>query len=177
YAGCLALAVLPQAGLARIGILGSLLALAASTHAAGSGLGSPRYWLHVLHLAAALTWLGGLAVLCTARFGRARAAGPPQLQAFSRAALPLFLIAVATGIAGVAAQLEYALSAVYLAVLGLKLAAVAGVAAAARRLRLLLRQPAAADFDVRYDGTLGTEIFFAALLLLAAALLTQVSPA
>lgn len=92
------------------------------------------------------------------------------------AALPLFLIAVTTGIVGVAARLEYSLSAVYLAVLGLELAAVAGVATTAWRLRSLLWHPPTADFDVRYDGMLGTEIFFAALLLLAAALLTQVSP-
>lgn len=91
------------------------------------------------------------------------------------AALPLFLIAVTTGIVGVAARLEYSLSAVYLAVLGLELAAVAGVATTAWRLRSLLWHPPTADFDVRYDGMLGTEIFFAALLL-ASALLTQVSP-
>lgn len=100
----------------------------------------------------------------TARFGRAREAGPTQLQAFSRA-LPLFLlIAVATGVAPVAARLEYGLSEVYFAVLGLKLAIPAATAGGSGLRRPLRR-------------TLGTEAFFAALLLLAAALLTHMSRA
>lgn len=174
YSACLALAVLPLRMLAWGGMIGSLLALAATTHAAETGLAGAPYWLHATHLAAALGWLGGLAHLCTARLGRPPHAGLPQLRAFSKAALPLFVLAAATGFAGLVWRQAQGFSLAYLAILGLKLAAVAGVAQAAWRLRKLLRNPEA-GFDRHYDGTLGTEIFFAALLLLAAALLTQLS--
>lgn len=137
---------------------GSLLALAATTHAAESGLAGAPYWLHATHLAAALAWLGGLTHLCAARFGRASRAGLPQLRAFSRAALPLFLLAMATGVAGLAWRQLQGFSLAYLAILGLKLGAVGGIARAAWRLRGMLPHPGA-DFNRDYDATLGTEIF------------------
>jgi putative copper export protein len=174
YGTCLALAVLPLSLLALGAMAGSLLALAATTHAAEAGLTGAPYWLHAMHLAAALAWLGGLALLCIARFGRSAHAELPQLRAFSRVALPLFLLAVVTGVLGLAWRQTQGFSPAYLAILGLKLAAVAGVAHTAWQLRKLLRRPAT-DFDRDYDGKLGTEIFFSALLLLAAALLTQLA--
>lgn len=159
--------------------VGAGAALAVCGHSGEYGLRQPLYWAGAIHLLLALSWFGGLAVLVVARLGGGWQADLPALRFFSRVALPLFILIVLTG--GMRLGLQYyyeqGLGAIYLIMLGFKLAAIAGVVWSAARLRGLLRAPAfGEDESGRYDNGLGTEMFFAALLIFATSLLTQLPP-
>lgn len=156
--------------------MAALAALALTGHAGDAGLAQPRYWLDLLHATFALAWLGGLAVLIPGRLGGRWRAGRAELRAFSRFALPAFGLAAFTGVvrAGLEWQTQGGLGGLYLGVLGLKVLAVTGVAVSAYRLRQWLARPAAAD--PAYDDGLSREVFFAAVLVLLTALLTQLAP-
>jgi putative copper export protein len=156
--------------------LGAGLALAVCGHSGEYGLDEPLYWLGAMHLLLALTWIGGLSVLVMARLAGGWQADFPALQYFSRVALPVFILIMLTGLARLGLQYVYeqGLGAIYLIMLGCKLVAVAGVVASAAGLRALLKaQPFS---ERRYDNGLGPEVFFAALLIIATALLTQLPP-
>jgi hypothetical protein len=156
--------------------IGATLALAACGHSGEYGLGAPLYWVGALHLLLALVWAGGLLMIIVGRHGKGWYIEYPGLQAFSGVALPLFLLIMAFGAIRLALQYGYeeGLGAVYVAMLMLKLAAVGGVIMSAATLRRLLRSPQ--PDEQGYDNRLGTEIFFAALLILATAMLTQLPP-
>ena len=155
---------------------GSAFALAACGHSGEYGLTAPLYWFGAIHLLLGLTWIGGLCILVTGRLGEGWRIEYAALQSFSRLALPLFLLIVLMGMIRLGLQYWYeqGLGMVYVAILLLKLAAVAGVVISAARLRKLFRT--AAINESQYDDKLGTEVFFAALLVLATALLTQLPP-
>jgi len=156
--------------------VGAGFALAACGHSGEYGLGASLYWFGAVHLLMALTWVGGFCVLLAGRLGEKWRIEYAALQTFSRIALPLFAVIVLLGLIRLALQYEYedGLGALYVAMLILKLVAVGGVIAGAAGLRRLL-QNAHADENA-YDNKLGTEIFFAGLLILATALLTQLPP-
>ena len=161
---------------AWIAATGAAFALAANGHSGEYGLGAPIYWLGAVHLLLALTWFGGLCVLVAGRLGSGWRIEYAALRNFSRLALPLFLLIILMGLARLALQYNYeeGLGSLYVSILILKLVAVAGVAVSAARLRKLLQR---AEADERtYDNELGMEIFFAGLLILATALLTQLPP-
>lgn len=156
--------------------LGAGVALAVCGHSGEYGLDEPLYWVGTAHLLLALTWIGGLAVLVMARLAGGWQADLPALQYFSRVALPVFILIVLSGLTRLGLQYVYeqGLGAIYLLMLGCKLLAVVGVMASAARLRAMLKaQPFS---EGRYDNGLGTEVFFAALLIFATALLTQLPP-
>jgi copper resistance protein D len=156
--------------------IGGAFALAACGHSAEYGLAAPLYWVGALHLLLALVWLGGLLMIVVGRLGDMWRIEYAGLQSFSRLALPLFLLIIAMGIIRLVLQYSYeqGLSLVYVMMLVLKLVAVAGIIFSAARLRRLLKDAAAPESQ--YDNKLGMEIFFAALLILATALLTQLPP-
>lgn len=160
---------------ALIACVGAVAALAASSHAGERGWATPQYLLDVVHLSLALTWLGGVAVLAGGRLGKAWRVDDEALQRFSGVALPIFILAVLTGIGRLGLQyvMEQGLATIYLLMLGLKLLAIVGVIICAWQLRGILRRE---EQDLAYDNKLGTEVFCAALLLLFAALLTQTPP-
>lgn len=156
--------------------IGATFALAACGHSGEYGLGAPLYWSGALHLLLALVWAGGLLMIVMGRLGGTWRIEHAGLQAFSRLALPLFLLIMALGVVRLALQyvMEQGLGALYVAIVLLKLGAVAGVVISAARLRRLLGD---AEFqESEYDVRLSMEIFFAALLILATALLTQLPP-
>ncbi|HZV61552.1 MAG TPA: hypothetical protein VFF75_03980 [Methylophilaceae bacterium] len=158
-----------------IAAIGAALALAACGHSGEYGLDAPLYWLGAIHLALALAWLGGLCVLVTGRLGSTWRIEYEALQAFSGVALPLFLLIVLLGLIRLGLQYGYeeGLGPLYVSILVLKLIAVTGVVVSAARLRKLLRH---GGKEQAYDNKLGMEIFFAGLLILATALLTQLPP-
>lgn len=175
FAACLAIGV---AGFRHalpgwLGGLGLCAALVASSHAGERGM-TLLFGIDLLHLALALFWLGGLALLVWCHLGGACEAGPALRQRFSALALPVFMSIVATGLLRASVQLwnEGGMGLPYLAVLAIKLAAVAGVMVAASRLRPLL----AADHNARTQDGLSLEAFFAALALFFTGLLTQLPP-
>lgn len=164
------------AWLVRSAWLAMLLALALASHAGELGMASLAYWTDLLHMGCALLWLGGMSLMLVFRLADTAWISPPDLGFFSRLALPVFLLTLVSGAAR--AWLQYAdeggLAWTYAAMLGLKLAAVAAIAACAWRLRRLLRQP---RFNMAvYDNGLTLEFFFALVLLLFTALLTQLPP-
>lgn len=156
-----------------LGGLGLCAALVASSHAGERGI-TLLFGIDLLHLALALFWLGGLALLVWCHLGGACEAGAALRQRFSTLALPVFMSTVATGLLRTGVQLwnEGGMTLPYLAVLAMKLAAVAGVMIAASRLRRLL----AAGADARTRDGLSLEAFFAALVLFLTGLLTQLPP-
>jgi putative copper export protein len=162
--------------LAWLMALGSAAALAASSHAGELGLPTPGYVLGLIHLVLALLWLGGLAILAAGRLGESWHAEHAAVKRFSRFALPTFALILLSGVARLTWQvwLEQGLSVLYLVFLGLKLFVTAGIMFSAWRLRHVL-QHGAAD-DPAYDHQLGSELFFAALLVFTTALLTQIPP-
>jgi len=156
--------------------VGAGFALAACGHSGEYGLGASLYWSGALHLLLALTWIGGFCVLVAGRLGEGWRIEYAALRTFSHIALPLFLLIVLLGLIRLGLQYDYegGLGALYVAMLALKLIAVGGVVVGATGLRKLLKN---ADADESaYDDKLGTEIFFAGLLILATALLTQLPP-
>lgn len=155
--------------------IGGALALAACGHSGEYGLATPIYWSGALHLLLALVWLGGLLMIIVGRLGNGWRIEYAGLQSFSRLALPLFLLIIAMGVLRLVLQyvVEQGLGVVYVVMLVVKLGAVAGVVFSAARLRRLLRDAAP---EGQYDNKLSTEIFFAALLILVTALLTQLPP-
>jgi putative copper export protein len=155
--------------------IGAGFALAACGHSGEYGLGASLYWFGALHLLLALTWVGGFCVLLSGRLGEGWRIEYAALHDFSRIALPLFLLIILLGLIRLGLQYDYedGLGALYVAMLIIKLVAVGGVIAGAASLRKLLRS--GADENA-YDNKLGTEIFFAGLLVLATALLTQLPP-
>lgn len=178
YCGLLIMGILlvRQPWPAWLAVVGSAAALAACGHSGEYGLAAPLYWAGAMHLLLALGWIGGLVVLIVGRLGGGWRAEYQALQSFSRLALPLFLIIVLMGVIRLGLQYWYeqGMSVVYVGVLLLKLIAVAGVIISAARLRKILQSPAVTESE--YDNKLGTEIFFAALLILSTALLTQLPP-
>lgn len=161
---------------AWLAAIGGAFALAACGHSGEYGLTTPLYWVGALHLLLALVWLGGLLMIVVGRLGDMWRIEYAGLQSFSRLALPLFLLIIAMGITRLVLQYSYeqGLSPLYVAMLVLKLGAVAGIVFSAARLRRLFKDAAAPESQ--YDNKLGMEIFFAALLILATALLTQLPP-
>lgn len=162
---------------AWLSVIGAVFALAACGHSGEYGMTAPLYWFGAIHLLLGLAWIGGLCILVAGRFGgggwKIEYAG---LQSFSRLALPLFLLIVLMGVIRLGLQYWYeeGLGPIYVTMLAFKLIAVAGVIVSAARLRRLLSSHTAADSQ--YDDKLGTEVFFAALLVLSTALLTQLPP-
>lgn len=156
-----------------LGGLGLCTALVASSHAGERGI-TLLFGIDLLHLALALFWLGGLALLVWCHLGGACEAGATLRRRFSALALPVFMSIIAIGLlrAGVQFWNEGGMDLAYLAVLAMKLAAVAGVMVAASRLRRLLGQ----DPDARTRDGLSLEAFFAALALFFTGLLTQLPP-
>lgn len=177
YCALLALGVLlirhPLSWLMAVGSAG---ALAASSHAGELGLPTPGYLLGLMHLVLALLWLGGLAILAVGRLGESWRAEHAAVQRFSRFALPAFALILLSGVARLAWQvwLEQGLSMLYLVFLALKLSVAAAIIFSAWRLRHVL-QHGATD-DPAYDHHLGSELFFAAVLVFITALLTQIPP-
>ena len=97
--------------------------------------------------------------------------------------MPLFLLIILIGVTRLGLQYWYeqGIGQVYVAILVLKLIAVAGVVISAAGLRKILKNRAATEGrddqkQSRYDQKLGNEVFFAALLILSTALLTQLPP-
>lgn len=178
YCGLLAVA----AGLIRyswpawVAAIGATFALAASGHSGEYGFGAPLYWPGAMHLLLALVWVGGLLMIVVGRLGGGWRIEYTGLQAFSRLALPLFLLMIALGVIRLALQyvVEQGLGVVYVAIVVLKLVAMTGVVFSAARLRRLLRGAEVQERE--YDARLSLEIFFAALLILLTALLTQLPP-
>ena len=163
--------------------IGAAFALAACGHSGEYGLDTPLYWFGVVHLLQALTWIGGLVVLVAGRWGSGWRADYVALQSFSRLALLLFVLIILAGMVRLGLQYWYeqGLGPVYVAILLLKLIAVTGVVISAAGLRKTLREQAAPEGrddpkQNRYDQKLGNEVFFAALLILSTALLTQLPP-
>lgn len=156
--------------------IGAAFALAACGHSGEYGLYTPLFWFGAVHLLLALTWVGGFVVLVTGRWGSSWRAEYPALHSFSRLALPLFLLIILMGVIRLGLQYWYeqGLGPVYVAILLLKLIAVTGVVASAAGLRKMLGNQAVTES--RYDQKLGNEVFFAALLILSTALLTQLPP-
>lgn len=157
-----------------LGGIGLCAALVASSHAGERGI-TLLFGIDLLHLALALFWLGGLALLVWCHLGGACQAAATLRRRFSTLALPVFMSIIATGLlrAGVQLWNEGGMGLPYLVVLAVKLIAVAGVMVAASRLRRLL----GADPDARTRDGLSREAFFAALVLLFTGLLTQLPPA
>lgn len=156
--------------------IGATFALAACGHSGEYGFGAPLYWSGALHLLLALIWVGGLLMIVLGRLGGGWRIEYAGLRAFSRLALPLFVMIVALGFIRLALQyvVEQGLGVLYVAIVVLKLVAVAGVVFSAARLRRLLRENEVQESE--YDARLSMEIFFAALLILLTALLTQLPP-
>ena len=161
---------------AWIAAVGGTFALAACGHSGEYGLGVPLYWSGALHLLLALIWVGGLLMIVMGRLAGGWHIEYAGLRSFSRLALPLFLLIVTLGVVRLVLQvvMEQGLGALYAAIIVLKLAAVTGVVVSASRLRRLLHDAEVQESE--YDARLSMEIFFAALLILATALLTQLPP-
>jgi hypothetical protein len=161
---------------AWLAAVGSGAALAVCGHSGEYGLDVPLYWFGAAHLLLALGWFGGFMLLVIGRLGRGWRAEYLALQYFSRLALPLFILIVLTGVIRLGLQYYYesGLGVIYLVMLVFKLAAAAGVVISAARLRSLLKS--SASTENHYDNKLATEVFFALLLIFAAALLTQLPP-
>lgn len=154
-------------------------AIAASGHAGELGLRSWEMWIDTFHALLGLTWLGAMAILAIGRISHSWYPGPAVLRQFSTLALPLFLLILIAGFVrlGLLYLNGNGLDPLYCIMLGIKLAAVAGVIASAWHLRKLLHamgeQPHQAE---QYDAGISLELFCAAVLVFATALLTQLPP-
>lgn len=158
------------------GILGLVVCLSLNSHAAENGLFTFPFVLHIFHLLFILAWLGGLTFIVLGRFTRLWPADHAALMQFSAFILPVFLLALVTGgLRFAAGWLAYGgVDAAYLAMIGVKISLITLVCLCALSLRRALR---AGTFNgKRYDDNVGMEFFFALLLLLAAAMLTQLPP-
>lgn len=170
----------------RIALLAMPTALALASHAGELGMWHWLYWIDLVHMGGALFWLGGMSLMLVLRLAGDSCITARELSFFSRLALPLFLLTIASGMLRLLLQYveEDGLASTYAAMLGLKLAAVAAIAACAWKLRRLLRQPGSATAaydtgpisDNGFDNGLTLEFFFALVLVLFTALLTQLAP-
>lgn len=154
-------------------LLGLLMCLAATAHAGEQGWATWMFWLDVVHMGLALTWLGGLLVMGVSRLTGHQAFTWAHLRGWSELALPLFVGAVLSG--GWRLYEQFAenglLAWTYVGVWLIKAIAIAGVLIAAACLRQLLH--GAQENPARYDHVLSYELFGAFMLILATALLTQ----
>lgn len=157
-----------------ISILTALFCLSFTGHAGEAGIGFPLF-LDFLHLTSVLIWIGGLVYIVTGRLTSIGSMDAHALRTFSKFILPVFLLGLATGIIKLIAQyrVSNALNDAYLAFLCLKLTAVIGVCVCALWLRRILFEKFEGD---RYDHGITIEVFFAVLLLLSTALVTQLPP-
>ncbi|WP_334106222.1 CopD family protein [Methylobacillus sp.] len=166
-------AISSQPYIRLMGLMVMLFALAWNSHAGENGIGQWIFWVDWLHLSCALLWFGGLSLLVVFRLTRAETTGWRDLQFFSRLALPVFMLALASGV--IRALLQYGeeqgLGYAYMMMLAIKLVLVAFVMGCAALLRRQLKQPPMSDID--YDNGVSLEYFLALLLMSAVALLTQ----
>lgn len=155
-----------------LSIAGMLAAMTFSSHA-GSAFPYATYWIDYIHLASTLTWLGGLSLLIVLKFTQPAVIGVDELKFFSRLALPVFLLALITGVAR--AAMEYLQSqtfaTAYAITLAIKIAMVLIIMAIAFSLRRHLQHSKFATSV--YENKLSTEYFFAILLILVVGILTQ----
>lgn len=157
--------------------LAALIAsLSLNGHAAEDGIFSLVFVLDVIHLACVMAWLGGLLFIVLARFTSLWSLQQPHLQAFSKFILPVFLCAQVSGILRLTGEYLKSgeLGLAYISVAFTKILLVISIGVCAAGLRKTLRQKV---FNgTRYDDLLGVEFFCAIVLLLAAAMLTQLPP-
>ncbi|HSI44263.1 MAG TPA: CopD family protein [Methylotenera sp.] len=155
-----------------LAIAGMLAAMTFSSHA-GSDFPYATYWIDYVHLASTLTWLGGLTLLIVLKFTQPAIIGVDEFKFFSRLALPVFLLALITGVAR--AAMEYLQSqtfaTAYAVTLVIKIAMVLIIMAIAFSLRRNLQHGKFAMSA--YENKLSTEYFFAILLILVVSILTQ----
>ena len=160
-------------GLALAGMLGALVF---SSHAGEEGLLRAAFWVDYFHLLFALSWLGGLTVLIALRLSKKSVIQVDGLQFFSRMALPVFILILASGMMQIILRIvqEQILNSGYITVLGIKLILVTAIILSAWGLRRHLKRDnlnAAA-----FDNGLSLEFFFAMVLILVTGLLTQIAP-
>lgn len=156
-------------------LLGMVICLTLNSHAGDNG-SLVNMGLHVVHVCCVLLWWGGLMMIVLGRIAQLCKIERPALHAFSRLMLPVFLLGVASGGLRLAsAYLEYgALDVMYWSLVMVKAVLVLAIVGCAWRLRRLLEPPV---FDGKnYDDIVTMEFFFAVLLLLVAAMLTQLPP-
>jgi copper resistance protein D len=156
-----------------VAVLVMLVSLSANSHAGEYGFFNAIFWIDLLHLALAMLWSGGVLVLLYLRLSVANVTDGSYAGRFSKLALPLFLLLSASGIFRLMMQYETdrSLSELYVGVLLLKLAAIAGVIWSAHGLRKQLK---ARHFDDRdFDNGLSIEVFFMAILVFLTAMITQ----
>lgn len=156
----------------RLAIAGMLAAMTFSSHA-GSDFPYATYWIDYIHLASTLTWMGGLTLLIVLKFTHPAVIGVDEFKFFSRLALPVFLLALMTGLAR--AAMEYLQSqtfaTAYAVTLVIKIAMVLAIMAIAFTLRRHLQH---GKFVMSvYENKLSTEYFFTILLILVVGILTQ----
>lgn len=158
-----------------LSIVGMMLCLGMNSHASDTG-SAMTLALHMVHVACVLIWWGGLMMIMLGRVAQICAAERPTLQAFSSLILPVFLLGLVTGGLRLASAFfeNGALSSAYWMLVAVKGGLVLAVMLCAWRLRVLL-QPVVFN-DNSYDDGVSLEFFFAVLLLLAAAMLTQLPP-
>lgn len=158
-----------------LNILALIICLSMNSHAVDDG-SSITLLLHIVHLGCVLLWWGGLMMLMLARYAQVCQADRPRLLAFSHLMLPVFLTGLVSGILRLSITFfeNQVLDAAYWTLLAVKGGLVCAIMTCAWRLRQIL-QPPTLD-GKHYDDTLSMEFFFAVLLLLAAATLTQLPP-
>jgi putative copper resistance protein D len=156
-----------------VAVLVMLVALSANSHAGEYGFFSAMFWIDLLHLALAMLWSGGVLILLYLQLGIANTSDGSCAGRFSKLALPLFLLLLASGIFRLMMQYETdrSLSELYVGVLLLKLAAIGGVILAAHGLRKQLKSGSLSDND--FDNGLSIEVFFMAILVFLTAMITQ----
>lgn len=158
-----------------LNILGMIACLTMNSHAVDAE-SRVTLVLHMIHICCVLWWWGGLMMLMLSRVAHLSQLERPGLQAFSTLILPVFLLGLATGGLRLASAFSEngGLNPAYWMLLAVKGGLILAVMLCAWRLRQLL-QPVELD-GKRYDDGLSLEFFFAVLLLLAAAMLTQLPP-
>jgi putative copper resistance protein D len=156
-------------------MIGMTVALVFSSHGGEAGIAQAAFWADFFHMLFALFWLGGLSVLIALRLGKRQQIHENGLRFFSRFALPVFFMILASGVLQVLlkSQMEGSLSYAYIAVLSIKLILVIAIMMSAWALRRSLKKPID---EVRFDNGLSVEYFFALVLILTTGLLTQIPP-
>ena len=174
FAVCLLISAISNHPYIRLtGLLAMLFGLAWNSHAGENGIGQWIFWVDWLHLGCALLWFGGLSLLVVFRLSKTETIGWQDAQFFSRLALPVFMLVLASGV--IRAWLQYleeqGLGYAYMLMLAIKLVLVTFVMGCAALLRRQLKEPPLSDID--YDNGVSLEYFLALLLMSAVALLTQ----
>ena len=174
FAVCLLISAISNQPYIRLtGLLAMLFGLAWNSHAGENGIGQWIFWVDWLHLGCALLWFGGLSLLVVFRLSKTETTGWQDAQFFSRLALPVFMLVLASGV--IRAWLQYleeqGLGYAYMLMLAIKLVLVTFVMGCAALLRRQLKEPPLSDID--YDNGVSLEYFLALLLMSAVALLTQ----